>query len=118
MNNDSSCPSEVLTNDDDDDDDENEQQSLIQKEKTNDNSMISIIEEKTLDMVWTILKKLIPAIFAAFFELFPEAVNTIIAGHLGDPSKIAGLGLANISITILALASIIGTNSAILTFVS
>lgn len=73
-------------------------------------------EESTKDMLITIFKISVPAIIATFLGMFMEVINTIFVGHLGDPTKLAGIGIGNLSINMVAFATAFGLNGAIETF--
>ena len=47
-----------------------------------------------------------------------EVINVLFAGHLQDPAKVAGVGLGNAFINLLAQTLILGMNSALPTCVS
>ena len=53
-------------------------------------------------MVLDLLKIGIPSSIMYFFSMLMETINLAIAGHLNDPSKIAGVGIANVYINIVA----------------
>lgn len=51
-------------------------------------------------------------------SIVPEVINLIIVGHLGDSHKLAGVGLGNMAVNLLAYSSVIGLNEALQTLVS
>ena len=53
-----------------------------------------------------------------FSFFFVEVVNTVFAGHIGDESMIAGVGIANMYINVVFLSWSIGMNNTISTLVS
>ena len=66
----------------------------------------------------TILKIAIPAIVGQILFMMMETINLIYVGHLGDTSKVAGVGLGNMYINICCQSIINGVNIAIATLVS
>ena len=52
------------------------------------------------------------------FAFLQEIINVFYAGHLGDPAKVAGVGMANVYINMVGQAVILGVNGAIPTLVS
>jgi len=53
-----------------------------------------------------------------FFYMFVQLINTYYIGHLNDSTLIAGIGMGNMLINVLAFAIMQGLNGAIETLVS
>jgi Na+-driven multidrug efflux pump len=68
-------------------------------------------------MLMSIIKVSVPSMIAIFLGLLMEVVNTIFVGHLGNPIKLAGIGIGNLAINMIAFSVINGFNGAIETFV-
>jgi Na+-driven multidrug efflux pump len=47
-----------------------------------------------------------------------ELINMCFIGHLGDPAKVAGVGIANVYINMVSQSWIMGLNGALSTFVA
>ena len=69
-------------------------------------------------MIITILRIGIPTIISMFSAFFVELINVSFVGHLGEPEKVAGVGLANMYINVTFLGVVVGLNSALATLVS
>ena len=59
-----------------------------------------------------ITKSAVPAAVANFLTIGLESINLIFIGHLGDPVKIAAVGMGNVLINI-SYGLITGLNSAL-----
>ena len=55
-----------------------------------------------LKMASELLKIGLPASFMFIFSMMMEAQNVAFVGHLGDPAKVAGVGMANMFINMVA----------------
>ena len=53
-------------------------------------------------MASELLKIGLPASFMFIFSMMMEAQNVAFVGHLGDPAKVAGVGMANMFINMVA----------------
>lgn len=53
-----------------------------------------------------------------FFYMFVQLVNTYYIGHTNEPALIAGVGMGNMLINVLAFAVIQGLNGALETLIS
>jgi Na+-driven multidrug efflux pump len=53
-----------------------------------------------------------------FFYMFVQLVNTYFIGHTNEPVLIAGVGMGNMLINVLAFAIIQGLNGALETLIS
>ena len=51
-------------------------------------------------MIRTILQIAIPTMVSTIFSKLTEIINLIYAGHLNDPAKLAGVGLANMTLNV------------------
>jgi multidrug resistance protein, MATE family len=60
----------------------------------------------------------IPSIFSAILSFLIEMINLIFVGHLNDPAKIAGVGMGNMTVNLLAMSIIYGMNSSLDTLIS
>jgi Na+-driven multidrug efflux pump len=76
-------------------------------ERNLDSSYFSLNGVPTIDngqsfkrMSINIFKVAIPAIIAMAAALLIEVINISFIGHLGDPAKVAGVGLGNLYINI------------------
>lgn len=74
--------------------------------------------ETTFSLMVNILKIAIPAIITLFSAFYVELINVSFVGHLGDPAKVAGVGLGNMYMNITFLGIAFGLNTALATFVS
>lgn len=74
--------------------------------------------ETTSSMILKVLKIAIPAIITLFSAFYVELINVSFVGHLGDPAKVAGVGLGNMYMNVSFLGVVFGLNSALATFVS
>ena len=57
-------------------------------------------------------------IVSMFFYMFVQLVNTYYIGHTNEPVLIAGVGMGNMLINVLAFAIIQGLNGALETLIS
>lgn len=57
-------------------------------------------------------------IITQFFTILAEQVNFYFVGNLNNVEQLAGVGIANMMINILAFSTMFGMNSALGTFVS
>lgn len=69
-------------------------------------------------MIKSILKISFPAMISMVFNMLIELINTVFVGHLNDPYKLAGVGIGNMTVNIIAMSIIYGLNSALETFIS
>ena len=57
-------------------------------------------------------------IVSMFFYMFVQLVNTYYIGHTNEPALIAGVGMGNMLINVLAFAIIQGLNGALETLIA
>lgn len=57
-------------------------------------------------------------IVSMIFYMFVQLINTFYIGHLNDPVLIAGVGMGNMLINVLAFAIMQGLNGALETLIS
>ena len=57
-------------------------------------------------------------IISMFFYMFVQLINTYYIGHLDEPALIAGVGMGNMLINVLAFAIMQGLNGALETLIS
>ena len=57
-------------------------------------------------------------IISMFFYMFVQLINTYYIGHSNDPALIAGVGMGNMLINVLAFATMQGLNGALETLIS
>lgn len=74
--------------------------------------------ESSFSLIHKILRIAIPAIITLFSAFYVELINVSFVGHLGDPAKVAGIGLGNMYMNVSFLGVVFGLNSALATFVS
>lgn len=55
----------------------------------------------------------LPAIFGALVFQVQEITNLVTAGHLGDPTIMAGIGLGNMTVNLVAMVPLLCTTHAI-----
>ena len=55
----------------------------------------------------------LPAIFGALVFQVQEITNLVTAGHLGDPVIMAGIGLGNMTVNLVAMVPLLCTTHAI-----
>jgi Na+-driven multidrug efflux pump len=54
----------------------------------------------------------------AVFSMLTEILSVAFVGHLGDPAKVAGVGLATTYVNMVGQSLIIGMNGGVGTYVS
>ena len=64
------------------------------------------------------LRLAIPTMISCVFLQLTYFINTIFAGHLNDPAKLAGVGLGTTLIGVLCFQPLMGLNGAVETLVS
>lgn len=72
----------------------------------------------TLQCFWKVTTIASPIIFSMLVYLFVQLVNTFFVGKMNDPALLAGVGMGNMLINVLAFAVMQGLNGALETFVS
>ena len=60
-----------------------------------------------------IIKIAIPSMICQIFANLMEIINLIFVGRLGDTAKIAGVGLGNVYINMVAQSVILGMNGGV-----
>lgn len=50
-----------------------------------------------------LFKQAAPAIVSSLMMYFQEVMNTVFAGHFGDPKLLAAIGLGNMTVNMLAV---------------
>lgn len=74
--------------------------------------------ENSLEMMWTVTKLSVGPIVSMFFYMFVQLINTYYIGHQNDSTLIAGVGMGNMLINVLAFAIMQGLNGALETLIS
>jgi len=69
-------------------------------------------------MFWIVCKLSAGPIISMFFYMFVQLINTYYIGHTNDSTLIAGVGMGNMLINVLAFAIMQGLNGALETLVS
>ena len=59
-----------------------------------------------------------PAVITMFLSLFIEVINSGFVGHLGNKDILAGVGMANMYISVTCLSMLRGMNMTLNTVVS
>lgn len=72
----------------------------------------------TLQCFWKVTTIASPIVFSMLVYLFVQLVNTFFVGKMNEPALLAGVGMGNMLINVLAFAVMQGLNGAIETFVS
>jgi hypothetical protein len=67
---------------------------------------------------WIVCKLSSGPIVSMVFYMLVQLINTYYIGHTNDPALIAGVGMGNMLINVLAFAVIQGLNGALETYVS
>ena len=80
--------------------------------------MLSEKDDSTEMMYKKILKLAIPAILNNIVRMLMEVINLSIIGQLGEPAKVAGVGMGNMTINMIGLSFIVGFNAALDTLIS
>ena len=84
--------------------------------KTSDDRMkMFLVESEPMtagQMTSLIFKLAVPAIFTNVMGFLAMLVNTIFAGRMDDPAKLAAVGLTNVVVGTMILSLMIGLNSA------
>ena len=70
------------------------------------------------EMLWIVTKLSVGPIISMFFYMFVQLVNTYYIGHTNDSTLIAGVGMGNMLINVLAFAIMQGLNGALETLIS
>ena len=63
--------------------------------------------------LWKVMRLSSGLIISMFFYMFVQLINTYYIGHTNDPILIAGVGMGNMLINVLAFAVIQGLNGAL-----
>ena len=71
-----------------------------------------------LGQFWLVVKTSVGPIVSMFFYMFVQLINTYYIGHTNDSSLIAGVGMGNMLINVLAFAVMQGLNGALETLIS
>ena len=69
-------------------------------------------------MLWIVTKLSVGTIVSMFFYMFVQLINTYYIGHTNDAFLIAGVGMGNMLINVLAFAIMQGLNGALETLIS
>ena len=83
-----------------------------------DDKIPQIALPTTKETIHEALKIALPAIVTMISALFVEVINTAFVGHLGDESMVAGVGMGNMYMNILAMSIAQGLSSTLNTLVS
>jgi MATE family multidrug resistance protein len=91
------------------------EESLISK----NDALVEDEENQTfIQMFWYVTKLTVPIIISMIFFTAVIMLSTFYIGHTDDPVLIAGCGMGNMLMNVLALAELMGINMAIETLVS
>jgi len=63
-----------------------------------------VLPETLIGKFWLVIKLAVGPIISMFFYAFVQLVNTYYIGHSNDPTLIAGVGMGNMLINVLAFA--------------
>lgn len=74
--------------------------------------------QTTIQQLWIVTKLSIGPIISMIFYMLVQLINTYYIGHSNDSSLIAGVGMGNMLINVLAFAIMQGLNGALETLVS
>jgi Na+-driven multidrug efflux pump len=69
-------------------------------------------------MMLIVVKLSVGPIISMFFYMFVQLINTYFIGHTNDSTLIAGVGMGNMLINVLAFAIMQGLNGALETLIS
>jgi len=72
----------------------------------------------TMQCFWKVTTIASPIVISMLVYLFVQLVNTFFVGKMNDPALLAGVGMGNMLINVLAFAVMQGLNGALETFVS
>ena len=67
---------------------------------------------------WIVIKLSVGPIVSMIFYMIVQLVNTWYIGHTNNPELIAGVGMGNMLINVLAFATMQGMNGALETLIS
>lgn len=67
---------------------------------------------------WLVIKLSVGPIISMIFYMIVQLVNTWYIGHTNEPVMIAGVGMGNMLINVLAFATMQGMNGALETLIS
>jgi len=67
---------------------------------------------------WLVIKLSVGPIISMIFFMIVQLVNTWYIGHTNEPVMIAGVGMGNMLINVLAFATMQGMNGALETLIS
>jgi Na+-driven multidrug efflux pump len=71
-----------------------------------------------LQQFWLVIKLSVGPIISMVFYMIVQLVNTYFIGHSDEASLIAGVGMGNMLINVMAFAVMLGLNGALETLVS
>ena len=91
--------------------------NLLESVKTQENSESSMFDPlaappSTCKMVKLFARLTTPAILTNVLAFVSVLINTIFAGQMGDPVKLAAIGLSNVIVIIMVQSLLVGLNSA------
>lgn len=67
---------------------------------------------------WVVVKLSVGPIVSMIFYMIVQLINTYYIGHTNEPVLIAGVGMGNMLINVLAFATMQGMNGALETLIS
>ena len=76
------------------------------------------VPESVAGQFWLVIKLSVGPIVSMFFYMLVQLINTYYIGHSNDPPLIAGVGMGNMLINVLAFAPMQGLNGALETLIS
>lgn len=76
------------------------------------------IPDNICGQFWIVIKLSVGPIISMIFYMIVQLVNTWFIGHTNDPRLIAGVGMGNMLINVLAFATMQGMNGALETLIS
>ena len=89
----------------------------INKSESGDDQQFKV-PTTVLGQLWLVAVLSTPPVISMFFYMFVQLINTYYIGHTNDSTLIAGIGMGNMLINVLAFAIMQGLNGAIETLVS
>lgn len=76
------------------------------------------VPESLFGQFWLVVKLSVGPIVSMMFYMIVQLINTYYIGHTNEPVLIAGVGMGNMLINVLAFATMQGMNGALETLIA
>ena len=97
-------------------DERRELEDDVQREPEDQEEMI--VPDNIFGQFWLCIKLSVGPIISMIFYMIVQLINTYYIGHTNEPVLIAGVGMGNMLINVLAFATMQGMNGALETLIS